>query len=62
MCSAEPLACALGALGVDRVMFASDHPFEDAEEAGHFIESVPIADDTRTNIMSKNAIKLLRLN
>ena len=28
MCSAEPLNCALAALGRDRVMFAADYPFE----------------------------------
>ena len=28
MCSAEPLNCALAALGQDRVMFAADYPFE----------------------------------
>ena len=28
MCSAEPLACTIGALGHDRVMFAADYPFE----------------------------------
>ena len=28
MCSAEPLNCALAALGPSRVMFAADYPFE----------------------------------
>src|SRR5882762_5796675 len=28
MCSAEPLTCAMSALGRDRVMFAADYPFE----------------------------------
>ncbi len=28
MCSAEPLACAIAALGHDRVLFAADYPFE----------------------------------
>src|SRR5271167_5212422 len=31
MCSAEPLNCAIAALGADRVMFAADYPFEQAE-------------------------------
>src|SRR5215813_7926196 len=42
MCSAEPLACTLAALGVDRVMFAADYPFEDAAEAGHFLDTVAL--------------------
>ena len=42
MCSAEPLTCAMSALGRDRVMFAADYPFESSEEAAHFIDSVPL--------------------
>ena len=42
MCSAEPLNCTLAALGTDRVMFAADYPFEAAEEAGEFMEHVPL--------------------
>jgi 2,3-dihydroxybenzoate decarboxylase len=38
MCSAEPLTCAISALGPDRVMFAADYPFEATEEAAHFID------------------------
>ena len=34
MYAAEPLRCALDALGRDKVMFAADYPFESAEEAG----------------------------
>jgi 2,3-dihydroxybenzoate decarboxylase len=62
MCSAEPLACTISALGADRVMFAADHPFEAAEEAGHFIDTVPLADKVRTDICSNNAIRLLGLS
>ena len=38
MSSAEPLNCALAALGNDRVMFAADYPFEQAAEAGEFLD------------------------
>src|SRR5438132_2441912 len=31
MCSAEPLNCAIAALGHDRIMFSADYPFERAE-------------------------------
>ena len=40
--AAEPLRCAVDALGRDRVMFSADYPFEDAVEAGHFMDTVPI--------------------
>ena len=40
MCSAEPLNCAIAALGHERIMFAADYPFEEAEEAGHWMDNV----------------------
>src|SRR6266404_5197627 len=44
MCSAEPLNCTISALGADHVMFAADYPFESVDEAGHFIDTVPLAE------------------
>jgi 2,3-dihydroxybenzoate decarboxylase len=61
MCSAEPLACAISALGADRVMFAADYPFESAQEAAEFIDHAPMADAVRADICFNNAAKLLRL-
>jgi len=61
MCSPEPLACALAALGTDRVLFASDYPFEDTVEAGHFIDTVQIPEDVRALVCRDNAAKLLGL-
>jgi len=61
MCSAEPLACTLSALGADRVMFAADYPFESAEEAGHFIDTAPLDDKLRADICYNNAERLLGL-
>jgi 2,3-dihydroxybenzoate decarboxylase len=61
MCSAEPLACTISALGADRVMFAADYPFEQAEEAGHFIDTVALSDKVRADICVNNAVRLLGL-
>ena len=61
MCSAEPLNCSLAALGKNRVMFAADHPFEAAEEAGEFMDHVPLAEPLRAGIASGNAAKYLGL-
>ena len=61
MCSAEPLNCALSALGTDRVMFAADYPFESADEAGHFIDTVALPEKTRDDICWNNAIRILGL-
>jgi 2,3-dihydroxybenzoate decarboxylase len=61
MCSAEPLTCALSALGRDRVMFAADYPFESSEEAAHFIDSVPLDETTRNDICFNTAAKYFKL-
>jgi 2,3-dihydroxybenzoate decarboxylase len=58
MYSAGPLACTIDALGHDRVMFACDYPFESAEEAAHFIETTPLADDVRNAICFANAARM----
>jgi len=62
MCSAEPLACTISALGADRVMFAADYPFESAEEAGHFADTVALSDQVRADICFNNATRLLGLS
>ena len=61
MCSAEPLNCTLAALGTDRVMFAADYPFEDAVEAGHFLDTVALDEKVRADIATNNAVRLLGL-
>src|SRR5712671_330738 len=61
MCSAEPLTCATSALGRDRVMFAADYPFESADEAAHFIDTVPLDEKTRNDICFNTAVKYFKL-
>jgi 2,3-dihydroxybenzoate decarboxylase len=61
MCSAEPLTCTLAALGKDRVMFAADYPFESAQEAGEWLDHVPLAESLRQDIAFGNAAKYLGL-
>jgi len=61
MCAAEPLNCTINALGHDRVMFAADYPFEMVEEAGHFIDNVPLETSVRNAICFNTAATLLRL-
>jgi 2,3-dihydroxybenzoate decarboxylase len=59
MCSAEPLNCTLAALGHERVMFAADYPFESAQEAGAFMDEVPLAEPVREAIAANNVIRYL---
>jgi len=60
-CSAEPLRCAIDALGVERVLFATDYPFEDMSTATAFIESAPLTDAEREAVTHRNAENLLRI-
>lgn len=59
--AAAPLRCALDALGRDRVMFAADYPFEDAEVAARFMDEVDLDDELRADVAYNNAARLLRL-
>jgi 2,3-dihydroxybenzoate decarboxylase len=61
MCSAEPLNCCIAALGHERIMFGADHPFENAEEAGHWFDGVALDEKVRADIACNNASRLLRL-
>jgi predicted TIM-barrel fold metal-dependent hydrolase len=62
MCSAEPLACTISALGHERVMFAADFPFESAEEAAEFIDATPLPVSVRNDICFNNAAKFFGLD
>jgi 2,3-dihydroxybenzoate decarboxylase len=61
MFSADPVMCSVSALGRDRVMFSADYPFENSDEAGEFMQSLPVDDDLRADIAYRNAERLLRL-
>jgi 2,3-dihydroxybenzoate decarboxylase len=62
MCSAEPLNCAIAAIGHDKIMFAADYPFEEAEEAGHWMDNVALDDKVRADIAYGNAAKHFKLD
>lgn len=61
MFSAEPLNCAIEALGHGSVMFSSDYPFESAEDAGRFMDDVALPKDIRADIAFNNAKRILNL-
>jgi 2,3-dihydroxybenzoate decarboxylase len=61
MFSAEPLHCAIAALGPERVMFSADYPFESTEEAGEFMDHVALSPDVRGDIAYNNAVRYLNL-
>jgi 2,3-dihydroxybenzoate decarboxylase len=54
------LHCLLS-LGADRVLFASDYPFESMAEAARWFDAAPISPADRTKIGRTNAERLFRL-
>jgi len=54
--------CAFLEVGADRMMFASDYPYEKCEEAARFIENVPISDIDKKKICHLTAEKLFKLS
>ena len=59
--SAEPLACAISALGTNRVMFAADYPYEATEEAASFIDETNLEETCREAICAGNAKRILNI-
>ena len=56
-----PLRCAIDTLGIDKILFAVDHPFSDGANAVRFLEQAAISDDEREQIAHTNAERLLNL-
>lgn len=51
----------IAALGADRILFATDYPYESTKEHVDFIDSAPINDSDREKICHLNAERLFRL-
>lgn len=60
--SPEPFACAVQALGADRIMFAADYPFESSETAASFIDEVAIEERVREAVCAGNARRIFGLD
>lgn len=61
VCSDEPLRCAIDAMGLERVLFSVDYPFERPAEAGEWIERAAMTEAERLAVCAGNARALLRL-
>jgi predicted TIM-barrel fold metal-dependent hydrolase len=57
----QALHCTMLTMGADRILFASDYPYEDYAEAGIFMDTVPISESDRRKIASENAKALYKL-
>jgi len=56
----EPVVdCAIKTVGIDRIMFGTDFPYEDFKGAVDFIKSLPISNEDKDKILYKNAEKYI---
>ncbi len=55
------LATAIREIGVERIMFAVDYPYERVEEATEWFDSAPLGETDRYHIGRGNAVRILRL-
>ncbi len=62
VCDPAPLRCAIETMGIDRVLFATDYPYEDIALAGRWIQNTPLSASEREAIGYQNARQLLQLN
>jgi predicted TIM-barrel fold metal-dependent hydrolase len=59
--STRALVFAMLTVGVERIMFAVDYPFEDNEEAAHWFDNAEISENDRLRIGRSNAMELFKL-
>jgi len=60
--SAPALKLSIEVLGIDRIMFAADYPYENVTEGVSFLDSVDITDEQRRKIYAGNAQRIFRLD
>lgn len=52
---------AISTMGIDRVMFSVDYPYEDTKQASDWFDTVELSEEDKTKIAYTNAAKLLNL-
>jgi 5-carboxyvanillate decarboxylase len=62
VCSEPALKLSLDVLGVDRILFAADYPYESVEEAVSFMDRADLSDDARGRIYWQNAARVFHLS
>jgi 2,3-dihydroxybenzoate decarboxylase len=59
--STSALVQSVAEVGVERVLWSADYPFEDISDAADWFDAAPISEDDRRRIGRDNALKLFRL-
>ena len=54
--------CALTVMGIDRMFFSADYPFEKMEDAANWFDNAPLSEAERSQIGRTNAINLFNLD
>ena len=57
----QALHCTMLTMGADRILFASDYPYEDYAEAREVMDTVAISESDRRKIAYENAKALYKL-
>lgn len=60
--SDDALLHVINKVGIDRVMFSIDYPYEEQSVASEWLENIPLSFGDKEKIAYKNAAKLLKLN
>ena len=53
--------CTRDALGLDKIVLATDYPFEQMRQGIDFIKNLPISDEEKTQVCETNTVELLKL-
>jgi 2,3-dihydroxybenzoate decarboxylase len=61
VCSDPALRCTIDTLGIDRVMFSVDYPYESTEIASRWISTANVTETERAKVAFQNATRLLKL-
>ncbi len=59
--STSALNQAIAEIGIERVLWSADYPFEDVGDAAGWIDAAPLSDGDRQKIARTNALKLFKL-
>ncbi|HMK79490.1 MAG TPA: amidohydrolase family protein [Xanthobacteraceae bacterium] len=59
--STSALTQAIAEIGIERVLWSADYPFEDISHAADWIDAAPLSEQDREKIVRTNALKLFKL-
>ena len=58
----KALECSIDSIGANRIMFATDYPYEDIDFASRWIEAATINEGAKAQICYSIAERILKIN